>query len=161
VAAFSGGTHHGFAPVLGNWWLAATWKLSAYAVGTASCLFIAAAVLASVTTPAGRAVAIGLTAVQAAVYALWMIHHNDFLYVVVDYVPALLLVMALQARAAWTRGEPSGRWVVMGVLVSLAGAAVQQSSWNLSAHFNHNDLYHVIQMAGLYLLHRGGLLLRP
>jgi hypothetical protein len=49
---------------------------------------------------------------------------------------------------------------VAGVMVSFAAAGVQQSGFALHQHFNHNDLYHVIQMAGVYLLYRGGRLLR-
>jgi hypothetical protein len=29
----------------------------------------------------------------------------------------------------------------------------------LSRHFNHNDLYHVIQLIGLYFFYKGALLL--
>ena len=42
-----------------------------------------------------------------------------------------------------------------GVAVSFAGAAAQMSGFALHRHFNHNDLYHVIQMLGLWLLFRG------
>jgi hypothetical protein len=48
-----------------------------------------------------------------------------------------------------------------GVFVSLAGVAVQQSSWGLHQHFNHNDIYHLIQMVGLYYFYRFALHLRP
>ena len=51
-------------------------------------------------------------------------------------------------------------WVAAGVAVSFAGAVVQQSGFSLHRHFNHNDIFHLIQMAGLYLLYRGGVLLR-
>ena len=36
-----------------------------------------------------------------------------------------------------------------------AGAMVQASGFRLHEHFNHNDLYHVIQMVALVLLYRG------
>jgi hypothetical protein len=48
-----------------------------------------------------------------------------------------------------------------GVFVSLAGVAVQQSSWGLHKHFNHNDSYHLIQIVGLYYFYRFALHLRP
>lgn len=31
------------------------------------------------------------------------------------------------------------------------------SDWGLHRHFNHNDIFHVVQMLSLYLLYRGGL----
>jgi hypothetical protein len=48
-----------------------------------------------------------------------------------------------------------------GVFVSLAGVAVQQSNWGLHQHFNHNDIYHLIQIVGLYYFYRFALHLRP
>jgi hypothetical protein len=33
---------------------------------------------------------------------------------------------------------------------------VQMSGFALHRHFNHNDLYHVIQIVALWLLHLGG-----
>jgi hypothetical protein len=48
-----------------------------------------------------------------------------------------------------------------GVFVSMAGVAVQQSGWGLHQHFNHNDIYHLIQIVGLYYFYRFALHLRP
>jgi len=41
------------------------------------------------------------------------------------------------------------------------GAALVQA-FRLAPHpqFNHNDLFHVVQMGALYLLYRGGMLFR-
>ena len=44
-------------------------------------------------------------------------------------------------------------------LVSLVGGIVQARRVAPHRHFNHNDLYHVIQMVALYLFYRGGALL--
>ena len=51
------------------------------------------------------------------------------------------------------------RWLQRGLYATLAGVAIQQSGWALHTHFNHNDLYHLVQMAGLYCLYRGALTL--
>jgi hypothetical protein len=50
-------------------------------------------------------------------------------------------------------------WLIAGVLVSLVAAIVQARRLAPHRHFNHNDLYHVIQMAALYAFYRGGALL--
>jgi len=49
----------------------------------------------------------------------------------------------------------SGRWIAGAALVTLTGSAVQQSGFALDRHFNHNDLYHVIQMGAAWLFYRG------
>jgi hypothetical protein len=53
--------------------------------------------------------------------------------------------------------DASGRLVLLGVAVSVAAAAIQQSGWAFHRYFNHNDLYHVVQAAGVWLLYRGAL----
>jgi hypothetical protein len=158
VAAFSGGTHHGGAQVLGPSLLAVTWKITLYAIGVVSLALSCAATMAEFRGRLRR-VLIGLAVTKFVAYAVWMSQHDAFVYAILDYAPALLYVLVLQAWA-WSRNEESGPWIVAGVLVSFAAAAVQQSGFALHQHFNHNDLYHVIQIAGVYLLYRGGRLLR-
>jgi len=46
-------------------------------------------------------------------------------------------------------------------LVSLAASWVQVMRISLHENFNHNDLFHVIQMLGMYLMYRGGLEIPP
>ena len=77
-----------------------------------------------------------------------------------DYAPAMLGVLALQSWAAYRHRAASAKWIITGVLVSFVGAAVQQTGFRQGQNFNHNDLYHVIQMVALYLFYRGGLLLK-
>ncbi len=50
--------------------------------------------------------------------------------------------------------------LVLGIVTTLVGAGVQASGFTLHRHFNHNDLYHVIQMAATVMLYRGALLAR-
>jgi Family of unknown function (DUF6962) len=157
AAAFSGGTYHGFAEHLGSAALTISWKVVVYAIGTVSLALSCAATMAAFQGRPRR-VLIGLAAAKFIAYAAWMVQHDDLIYAILDYAPALLYVLVLQAWA-WSRHEESGPWIVAGVLVSFAAAAVQQSGFALHQYFNHNDLYHVIQMAGVYLLYRGGRLL--
>ena len=97
-----------------------------------------------------------LFAVQFAVYAVWTIWHDDFVYVILEYVPAMVFVAAVSLWRWFGHGWAGGPWVVGGILVSFLAVGVQASGFALHQHFNHNDLYHVIQMVGFYLLYRGG-----
>jgi len=38
---------------------------------------------------------------------------------------------------------------------------VQVAKISLHKHFNYNDLFHVIQLLGIYLMYRGGIEIRP
>ena len=52
------------------------------------------------------------------------------------------------------------KWIASGVIVTAAGLIVQQSGFRSHADFNHNDIFHVIQIAAFYLLFRGACTLR-
>ena len=56
---------------------------------------------------------------------------------------------------AWRIGERGSRDILIGVGVSIAAAAVQASGFELHRHFNHNDLYHVMQIAAMAAFYRG------
>ena len=59
------------------------------------------------------------------------------------------------AVASDVHGHKEGRkWLIAGTLVTFAGIAVQQTGFRHGAAFNHNDTYHLIQIAALYLFFR-------
>jgi hypothetical protein len=81
--------------------------------------------------------------------------HDEFIYVVIDSGIALLIVALLHA----IRGDPPWRWMIAAVAVSVAAGAVQAMKLAPHPHFNHNDLYHVIQIAAMWLFYRGARLI--
>ncbi len=50
-------------------------------------------------------------------------------------------------------------WLRKGIIVSAIGIALMVAKVSFHQHFNHNDLYHVIQMVGLWCFYRGAVLL--
>jgi hypothetical protein len=111
----------------------------------------------------------GSRAVRTAILAfaglklLWftvaIARRPEFRIAAADYGGALaiLLVGALYAWVRWS--EPGATWLIGGVLVTLVGSVGQAAGWGSIATFNHNDLFHVVQMVALYLFYRGGALL--
>ena len=93
--------------------------------------------------------------VQLIAYVLWMATHDDFRYAIYDYACTNLSIVGLQLYAGISRRAVSAPWLIGGVLVSFLAAAIQVNEIALHRQFNHNDLYHVIQMAGMYLFYRG------
>ena len=79
---------------------------------------------------------------------LW--HVTSFLIVVGTVLMGLAIFCGPLGRHG--RNTP---WIVSGGLVTAAGVAIQQSGFAVHPHFNHNDLYHCVQTAALYLLFRG------
>jgi hypothetical protein len=55
--------------------------------------------------------------------------------------------------------KAGGGWLKTGIVVSAMGIVLMVSKVSLHQHFNQNDLYHVVQMVGLYCFYRGAILL--
>jgi hypothetical protein len=141
VGAFLGGTWHGFFRHDG------IWKATLLSVGMASFAMLAGSAVAALSG-AARALVIGFALAKLAVYCVWMLRRDDFIFVVIDTGVAFAAVAALHL---W-RFNP---WILAGVAVSVAAALVQASGFALHEHFNHNDLYHLIQLAAMLVLYRG------
>jgi hypothetical protein len=146
LGAFLGGTWHGF---LQNDLL---WKATVLSVGIASFAMLFGSAFA-VLTGTLRSFMLAFAVVKLLIYSGWMLMHDEFIFVVVDTGVAFAAVALLHL---WKLN----RWILAGVAVSGAAALVQASGFALHRHFNHNDLYHVIQIAAMVLLYRGARQLR-
>lgn len=159
LASFTGGTFHGFSTLFSEAALQELWKVTAYAIGLAS-FFLLTGTLSACVVPSARRFAMFIPYAQLIVYLLWMATHDDFRYVIYDYAFTNLGIMALQLYAGVTSRAMSAPWLVGGVLVSFLAATVQVNGIAPHHDFNHNHLYHLIQMGGMYLFYRGALVLR-
>lgn len=159
VASFAGGTCHGFVQSMPGAAGRALWKVTLIATGVGSACLLGAAVVAAVAGPL-RMVLAGVVATKLATYVWTTATRDSFTLVIVDYGTALLAILI----AAWfirpSGLSPAAWWITAGVAVAVVAGAIQWARVAPHAHFNHNDLFHVVQMISLYLLYRGGLLLR-
>lgn len=155
VAAFAGGTVHGFFPDPEGAASRALWLLTLLSIGVTAVAM--AAVAARVALPR-RFVAPAVAALTAGglVYAgVLLFVSRDFVVAIAAYLPASLLLMAALVRQ-WARWRTDGALAgVAGVVLALVGAAGQQAGIGLHpVHFDHNAVYHIVQMVALYLLFR-------
>jgi hypothetical protein len=159
LAAITGGTYHGFSAHLSPMVLTVLWKTTVIAIGLASFLVLVSIAKARFGRRV-RNLVITIGAVKLLVYLAWMTAHDEFVWVILDYAPTMLFVLVVETWQAAVRRQPSSRWIVAGIVVSFLAAGIQASGISIHEHFNHNDLYHVVQIAALYLLYRGGMQLR-
>jgi hypothetical protein len=141
LGAFIGGTWHGFLQH------ALLWKATLLAVGVASFAMVVGSTMAVVSGLARQAL-ITVALAKLLVYSAWMLTHDEFIFVVIDAGIAFAAVAALHL---W-------RWngfLLAGVALSVVAALVQASGLALHQHFNHNDLYHLIQIAAMALFYCG------
>lgn len=154
AAAIIGGTSHGFALVVSDATKTALWKATVYSAGLVDLFMLSGVIVASVPGHL-RSSLLFATGLKFLVYAVWMATHNDFRFVIFDYATTMFSVIILQTFSVYTWGKESTKWIIGGVLVSVGGAGIQQSGFALDENFNHNDLYHIIQMGAAYLFYKG------
>jgi hypothetical protein len=51
--------------------------------------------------------------------------------------------------------KPRVQWLKRGIVVSGLGVAFQKIGWAPSPSFNHNDVYHLVQIAGFWCFYEG------
>ncbi len=155
LGALFGGINHGFAAYLQQDWLDLIWKGALYSLGFAMFFMLIGTVSGSVPDRTWRRLLYGYSVVACAVFAWWSFNHDDFIYAVLNNLSTFVIIVVLQVWAFTRYRAESVKWILSGVAISLMIAAIQRSGFDLHVHFNHNDLYHVVQIIGLYLFYRG------
>ena len=157
LAALVGALAHGTNPISHATLRERFWRGALYATG-----LIGAATVAAVAFFAARGVArtaiLAFAGIKLVVFIVRATRRPEFSVAAIDYGGALAIMLVGAAYGAWRRA-PGMTWLIAGVLVSLVAGIVQARRLAPHRHFNHNDLYHVIQMAALYAFYRGGALL--
>lgn len=145
-----GGLSHGFGPELARSAEALLWRATLWALNLAAAA-MAWSLVDELMETAGRRWWRAAVVAKATVFVGLTALRPQFVVAIVDYGTAMLawLVASAVCGRVW-RG-----WFAAGVTVSIVAAVVQQAGPDLAVHFNHNDLYHVVQMAALWLLYRG------
>jgi len=78
----------------------------------------------------------------------------DFTMILIGASAAFMIAGALISSIG--RGDlESVKWIRRGLIVSAAGFVIQKIGWDPHQHLNHNDIYHLIQIAGFWCLYEG------
>ena len=150
--AFFGGTYHGFKEVLGETISDILWRLTLLSTGLVS-LYMALGSIHTMTGSKYLKVARIVTGIKFAAYATTTIFFTKFLLVIIDYGSVMLFMFGLSAYTALKHKSQSAKWAVLAVITSFIAAAIQQLGPDLHQHFNHNDLYHIVQTGGVTLFY--------
>jgi len=155
LGAFLGGTSHGFATYLNDSASFFIWKATVYSIGLSAAFALAGSIAAAPVRDSTRKWLHVLNVVAFVVYAAWMINHGGFIFVILHYVPAMTAIALLHLYAWRKYRSAAAPWIISGVVATMLGAMIQRSGVSLHLHFNHNDLYHLVQVGALVLFYRG------
>jgi hypothetical protein len=129
-----------------------SWKIVGLSTAAASACMLAAGNVGGLSAGRRRLVLMA-TASKAVLFAAASWRTGNFLFTILDYAASMLILLAIQLRR-W-RSSAAAPWLTGGILVSFIAAGIQRSKYALHSRFNHNDLYHVVQMAAFHLLYEG------
>ena len=138
---------------------ALTWTGTLVLANVASLLFLLS-ILHAYATGRVQAICAGLAVAKFALFGVCAAVNDDVRMVVYDGALTMLVVIALSAWGAWAGRMRSATWVLAGVLATMLAALFQHGRVSIHPQFTYSDLFHVVQMGAMYLLYRGGLLLR-
>ena len=89
-----------------------------------------------------------------SVYTLLVLRIDDFLVVILNYVPVMVLLLVMNLIGL---KNGTGSWVMIaGILILFAASAIQELGVDVFSPLDRNGLYHLISMAGVLLVFLGG-----
>lgn len=130
-----------------------SWKFVPIATGIAA-LCLGSAAAPAWLGPRARKIALAILVLEFVVCIAASLprENNSFAIAGIDYL-VVLIALAVGCALHWS--QRSARFIAAGIAVSLVAIAVQMSKARIGS-FDHNDVFHVIQMGAMYLLYRGG-----
>lgn len=153
ISALVGGFYHGFSPEFPDlepwWWRVVLWIICGLGLAMGMSLLHE---LKPRRLPAWRVLLVAKFVASATA----VLFKPAFVVAMADYGAAMIawLIAAICIRAPWRVA------MLAGLGLSILAGIVQQAQWSLSTHFNHNDLFHVIQAMALIAFYRAGRKLR-
>ena len=159
AASLLGGTVHGFFPSDAESAASrALWMTTMLCVGVTAAALVRAGAGVGWGRERARTLNPGLGMALIGYAGVVVFVSRDFNVAIAAYLPAAVFTMFVFARNGW-RGRSAGvAPALSGIAITIGGAAAQSAGIGLHpVYFDHNALYHVVQVVALYLLFRAAL----
>tara|TARA_B100000749_G_scaffold280223_1_gene275344 strand:- start:48254 stop:48904 length:651 start_codon:yes stop_codon:yes gene_type:complete len=154
-AALLGGTSHGFRLFITDFEKSIIWKLTLFNVFKAS-LALSLIFLMQVFSGQWMSRIKIILWLKFFIFLFLAVFVSDqFIIAILDYFPALLITGGVSLKLWLGRNKTYYRYFVLAVGLSFVGAIVQMLKVSLHLHFNHNDIYHIIQIVALWGFYTG------
>lgn len=155
-SAFLGAVSHGFGSNFPPLIRQLAWKLTVLSVGFTALFFLLAA-FSCIMTYATYSLLRWIPIMAVVIYGFVIWRQSEFSQVLKFCGPAMAFVLIVMIYLYVTTGDRGAGSIITGLVISFGGALLWSARFSLHTHFNHNDIFHVIQMVGLWFIYRGGL----
>ena len=153
VAAFLGAVAHGFDLTDGvRDWL---WRPLFLSLGLVVALFVVGAVLDLRGESGARAWVVPMVVIGVAFFAVTQIVSGAFLVFVIYEAVAMLAALSIYAALAVRRRLPGAAVIAVGIVINILAAAIQATgtvSLTIVVPFDHNGVFHLVQMPALAVM---------
>lgn len=156
VASLLGAIAHGI--VLSEPVFESLWRVIYLALALVVAVFLLAAIRDVYGDRPARRASPVLLVVAMAFFGWFVANPEIFRPFVLYEAVAMLLSLAGFLWLTWKRSLAGSGWIAASIAVNIAAAAVQASgsvSFTLIWPFDHNGVFHLVQMLGIVLLVRG------
>ena len=152
MAAWAGGTVHGFFPHAESLGHTLLWRLTMFALGATSLACWAAGCL--IGFPRYRRQIIPIAFAGFAFYGAYVGTANrPFSIAILNYLPAILFLLLSLTFRRWRHRTPGATFGIAGVVITLAASGLQQGRIGLHpVYFDYNALYHALEAVALGLM---------
>ena len=155
LSALIGGTYHGFSHLLDEFSKAILWKTTLGLTSIVSLLLLIASVKSTVSAKIQKLI-ISFGVIKIFIIFPIVIFSNQFKFVVLDYTFNMLVMVVLYISGSYKYEIKSNtKFIIIGIVISFIAAGIQISKFSIHQNFNNNDLYHLIQIVGLYFFYKG------
>ncbi len=158
IGALLGAVSHGVGPHFAPFVKNTLWKLTTLSIGGVSVFFL----MTVIHHLPGLSLVFWIKWIPVLAYLIYfcvILVNDQFLNVILFYVPIMIIVLMTMLYSQFSLGTVGSGYISIGIIISFIGAGVQASRLGLHQHFNHNDIYHVIQMIGMGFFYHGATLL--
>ena len=155
LGALLGGISHGFGPMLSKVAKMIIWRLTLLFIGLTA-LVLLFSVLMIITDGEINIRILPFFVILFGYYNYKVYKNDSFLIAVKFYLPFIVISLACFLYVFIYKGYVGALFISVGLLVSIFASLIQSSKIVLHRHFNHNDLFHIVQMIGMYLMFEGG-----
>lgn len=153
ISALIGGIDHGFFEVVGqtpartivqrtNWFF----------IGLLT-LFVFLTTARQFFQPPARKALYVVAGLQLMIYTALILALDNFLVVIVNYAPVMLLLLVMSVRGL---RDGTGSWaMIAGIVISFVASGVQAAGIDVLSPVDHNSLYHFGMMVAVAYLYLG------